>query len=103
MPRLLHNVNARIRIVRWIDMDRINRSDSQTEHRAVVEGLKARDEETCVSVREKHIDRRLDRITSAIKEGYAQIYMPGARSGRTDQSVSAIVRGKAASDRRSSP
>jgi hypothetical protein len=39
--------------------------------------LKARDEQTCVSVLEKHIDR----ITSAIKEGYAQIYMPTARSG----------------------
>jgi DNA-binding GntR family transcriptional regulator len=34
----------------------------------------------CVSVLEKHIDRRLDRITSAIKEGYAQIYMPAARA-----------------------
>jgi hypothetical protein len=43
-------------------------------------GLKARDEATCVSVLEKHIDRRLDRITSAIKEGYAQIYMPALRS-----------------------
>jgi hypothetical protein len=31
-------------------------------------------------VLEKHIDRRLDRITSAIKEGYAQIYMPAAKS-----------------------
>ncbi|MEY9460133.1 hypothetical protein ABH973_000546 [Bradyrhizobium ottawaense] len=30
---------------------------------------------------EKHVDRRLDRITAAIKEGYAQIYMPAtARS-----------------------
>ena len=80
MLRVLRNVNARIRFVRWIDMDRINRTKTQAEHRAVVEGLKARDEETCVSVREKHIDRRLDRITSAIKEGYAQIYMPTAKS-----------------------
>jgi DNA-binding GntR family transcriptional regulator len=78
MLRVLRNVNARIRFVRWIDMDRINRSNTQAEHRAVVEGLKARDEEACVSVLEKHIDRRLDRITSAIKEGYAQIYMPAA-------------------------
>jgi len=57
--------------VRWIDMDSINRSNTQAEHRSVIEGLKARDEEACVSVLEKHIDRRLDRITSAIKEGYA--------------------------------
>src|SRR6478752_2113033 len=52
MLRVLRNVNARIRFVRWIDMDRINRSNTQAEHRAVVEGLKARDEEACVSVLE---------------------------------------------------
>lgn len=78
MLRVLRNVNARIRFVRWIDMDRINGWTTQAEHRAVVEGLKVRDEEACVSVLEKHIERRLDRITSAIKEGYAQIYMPAA-------------------------
>jgi DNA-binding GntR family transcriptional regulator len=78
MLRVLRNVNARIRFVRWIDMDRINRSNTQAEHRAVLLGVKDRDETTCVSVLEKHIDRRLDQITSAIKEGYAQIYMPAA-------------------------
>jgi DNA-binding GntR family transcriptional regulator len=76
MLRVLRNVNARIRFVRWIDMDRINRSNTQAEHRAVLLGLQRRDEEACVAVLEKHIDRRLDTITSAIKEGYAQIYMP---------------------------
>lgn len=76
MLRVLRNVNARIRFVRWIDMDRGNRSNTQAEHRAVLLGLKARDEGACVSILEKHIDRRLDQVTSAIKEGYAQIYMP---------------------------
>jgi DNA-binding GntR family transcriptional regulator len=80
MLRVLRNVNARIRFVRWIDMDRINRTNTQAEHRAVLDSLKARDEATCVHVLERHIDRRLDTITSAIKEGYAQIYMPSARS-----------------------
>ncbi len=80
MLRVLQNVNARIRFVRWIDMDRINRTKTQTEHRAVLLGVKARDEAKCVSVLEKHIDRRLDQITSAIKEGYAQIYMPAVKS-----------------------
>ena len=82
MLRVLRNVNARIRFVRWIDMDRINRSNTQAEHRAVLAGLKARDEAICVSVLEKHIDRRLDQITSAIKEGYAQIYMSTAQLPR---------------------
>jgi DNA-binding GntR family transcriptional regulator len=80
MLRVLRNVNARIRFVRWIDMDRINRANTQAEHRAVLNALKARDEGTCVHVLERHIDRRLDTITSAIKEGYAQIYMPSAKS-----------------------
>jgi DNA-binding GntR family transcriptional regulator len=79
MLRVLRNVNARIRFVRWIDMDRINRTTTQAEHRAVVQALKARDEATCAAVLEKHIDRRLDTITAAIKEGYAQIYMPQIR------------------------
>jgi DNA-binding GntR family transcriptional regulator len=80
MLRVLRNVNARIRFVRWIDMDRINRTNTQAEHRAVLHALKGRDEGTCVYVLERHIDRRLDTITSAIKEGYAQIYMPSAKS-----------------------
>jgi DNA-binding GntR family transcriptional regulator len=84
MLRVLRNVNARIRFVRWIDMDRINRTTTQAEHRAVVQALKARDEATCTSVLEKHIDRRLDTITAAIKEGYAQIYMPSVRAQMQD-------------------
>lgn len=79
MLRVLRNVNARIRFVRWIDMDRINRSKTQAEHRAVLQSLKARDEATCIELLEKHIDRRLDQITAAIKEGYAQIYMLAKR------------------------
>ncbi len=76
MLRVLANVNARIRFVRWIDMDRADRLSTQTEHRQALLGLKQRDEAVCVAVLEKHIDRRLDQITSALKEGYAQIYMP---------------------------
>ena len=79
MLRVLRNVNARIRFVRWIDMDRINRSKTQAEHRAVLTSLKARDEAACIELLEKHIDRRLDQITAAIKEGYAQIYMLAKR------------------------
>jgi len=80
MLSVLRNVNARIRFVRWIDMDRINRAKTQAEHRAVLLGVKARDEAKCVPLLEKHIDRRLDQITSAIKEGYAQIYMPTVKA-----------------------
>ena len=77
MLRVLQNVNARIRFVRWIDMDRGNRTETQTEHRQALLGVKRRDESACLEVLGKHIDRRLDQITSALKEGYAQIYMTG--------------------------
>src|SRR6202012_612831 len=39
MLRVLRNVNARIRFVRWIDMNGINRNTTQAEHRAVVVAL----------------------------------------------------------------
>jgi DNA-binding GntR family transcriptional regulator len=75
MLRVLRNINARIRFVRWIDMDRGSRPRTQAEHRNAALALRARDEVACVSILESHINRRLDQITSAIKEGYAQIYM----------------------------
>ena len=78
MLRVLANVNARIRFVRWIDMDRADRSNTQIEHRQALLGLKQRDETACVAVLEEHIDRRLDQIKSSLKEGYAQIYMSRA-------------------------
>ena len=81
MLRVLANVNARIRFVRWIDMDRGDRANTQAEHRDVLLGLKRRDKAACVAILEKHIDRRLDQITTALKEGYAKIYMPRAATG----------------------
>jgi len=76
MLRVLRNVNARIRFVRWIDMDRINRTKTQAEHRAVLLGVKARDEAKCVPVLEEHIDRRLDQITSAIRKATLRFTCP---------------------------
>lgn len=76
MLQVLRNVNARIQFVRWVDMDRVSRPVTQAEHRQILERLEARDEAGCVAALEKHIDRRQDQITAAIKEGFAQIYMP---------------------------
>lgn len=77
MLRVLRNLNARIHFVRWIDMQRGDRPRTQTEHRQTLLALKARDAPACAALLEKHIDRRLDQISSALREGYAQIYMPG--------------------------
>lgn len=75
MLRVLANINSRIRFVRWIDMERCDRRLSQHDHREILLGLKARDPERCIPILSKHINRRLDEISSALKEGYAQIYM----------------------------
>lgn len=72
--RVLRNVNARIRFVRGVDMDRV-RGNIQPDHSDIVLALQQRDEALCVECLEKHIDRRFDQITAAIKEGIAQIYM----------------------------
>jgi DNA-binding GntR family transcriptional regulator len=83
MLRVLDNVNARIRFVRWIDMGE-GRSATQGEHRAVVAALARRDAEAAAAILERHIDRRLDQITAAIREGLARIYLkspPGEGEG----------------------
>ena len=74
MLRVLDNVNARIRFVRWIDMGD-GREATQGEHRTVVAALARRDAEAAVAILERHIDRRLDQITAAIREGLARIYL----------------------------
>ena len=75
MLRVLKNINARIRFVRWIDMERCDRRVSQNDHRDILLGLKARDPDRCIPILSKHIERRHDQISAALKEGLAQIYM----------------------------
>lgn len=74
--RVLKHINARIHFVRWIDMQRGDRPRTQDEHRQLLLALKAGDEQACVDALEKHIDRRIDQITAALREGFARIYMP---------------------------
>ncbi|AUL49171.1 GntR family transcriptional regulator [Bordetella trematum] len=76
MLRVLRNVHARIRFVRWIDMARGERPASQQEHQQLLQALAERNEAAAVAILERHIGRRLDQITAAIREGYARIYMP---------------------------
>lgn len=71
----LRNVNARIRFVRWIDMQNGRRKHTQREHRAVVRALKKRDAEAAAHALGDHITHRVDQIQDVIKEGFARIYM----------------------------
>jgi DNA-binding GntR family transcriptional regulator len=72
MIRTLENINARIKYFRWVDMDS-KRRETQSEHRAIVEALMARDAEQAVAHMNEHISRRLDQITAAVKESFSRI------------------------------
>ncbi len=74
MSRTLENINARIKYFRWVDMDS-QRAATQSEHRAVVEALMARDADLAAHHMNEHIARRLDQITAAIKESFSRIYL----------------------------
>jgi DNA-binding GntR family transcriptional regulator len=76
MIKILRNINDRIRFVRWIDMDRRGRKSTQSEHLDIARLLKKRDIEGCVTMLQKHISRRLEEITSSIREAYGLLYMP---------------------------
>lgn len=73
MDRALQNINARIRFFRWVDMDS-RRTETQSEHMAIVRALQARDIDLAASHMKSHIVRRLDQISAAIKESYFRIY-----------------------------
>lgn len=73
MLKALRNINARIQFVRWIDMERRDRGQSQKVHREVLLALKARDAQRCAELMSTHIDRRREDIAGALKDGYAQL------------------------------
>jgi len=70
--RVLENINARIRYIRWIDMQK-RRSYTQAEHMAIVRALRERSVDSSALL-DKHITRRLDQIVEVVKAGYAEIY-----------------------------
>ncbi len=74
MGRALQNVNARIRYFRWVDMDS-RRTETQSEHRAIVRALAARDPDLAAGLMKSHIVRRLDQIKAAVKESFFRIYL----------------------------
>ncbi len=74
MARVLKNVNERIKFFRWVDMDN-RRNETQHEHRNILQAICARDVDKAAELMNRHITRRLDQITAAVKEGYARIYM----------------------------
>jgi DNA-binding GntR family transcriptional regulator len=75
LERILDNINARIRFVRWIDMDE-RRPVTHGEHVRIVEAVRAKDKAAAIAVVRSHISRRADEITAAVREGFARLYVP---------------------------
>ncbi len=72
----LCQINDRIRFIRWIDMT-ARVATTKGEHVRILEALEARDAETAAAVMRGHIEKRMDQIVDAVKEGYSNIYMNG--------------------------
>ena len=80
LERILANVNARIRYVRWIDMSE-RRGITPAAHVRIVEALAARDEARAVEELRSHIGKRSEEATQAVKTAFSQLYVPTSVAG----------------------
>jgi DNA-binding GntR family transcriptional regulator len=93
MLRILKNIHARIRFVRWVDMEGLrNVAEGEqrailSEHRAILEAIKARDAVRGATLVNDHINRRLSQVVDTLKEAYARLYVHPSASTMTDSGV----------------
>jgi DNA-binding GntR family transcriptional regulator len=69
----LSNLNDRIHLVRWIAMEG-RRERTQTEHRAILARIRARDPQGATDLMRQHIMHRNEDILAAIRAAYGHIY-----------------------------
>ena len=77
--RLLANVNAKIRYVRWIDIN-ARRGVTPAAHVRIAKALQARDEDMAVAELRDHIGKRSEEATEAVRIAYSQLYVPAGSS-----------------------
>lgn len=73
LGKLLANLNDRIHLVRWINMEG-RRDNTQTEHRAILARIRARDPGGATALMRQHIMHRNEDILAAIRAAYGHIY-----------------------------
>lgn len=81
LVRLLDNLNDRIRYVRMIDLRRmqsgaVRQRDPVAAHRRILDALASRNSDAAAASMRKHIERRRDEATEAVRAAYAQLYVP---------------------------
>ena len=70
----VRSINARIRFVRGIDIQR-RIPTYEDEHAGIMTALRKRDAKRCEELVRAHIGRRLEQIVDVVKEGVAHIYL----------------------------
>ncbi|MBV6306897.1 GntR family transcriptional regulator [Candidimonas humi] len=75
LRRMLDELNARIRFVRWISMEQIGRGKTQAEHAEILAALRGKDLEAAQARMRKHISQRTLQIKEAITAGLARIFL----------------------------
>lgn len=72
-------VNERIRFIRWVDMA-ARVGATKGEHLRIIDSLLARDDAEAAAVMAQHIERRMDQVVDAVREGISSIYLEGSEA-----------------------
>ena len=73
--RSLETLNARIRFVRWIDVEGKKKSIYQ-EHNRIIAALRERDAMAAEQLMAEHVGRRIEDVTRIVREGVIRLYVP---------------------------
>jgi len=73
--RYLTNINARIRFVRWINLEDASRRESSLrEHSDILDAITGRREDEAAALMEQHLRLSSEELKDHIKAGLARIY-----------------------------
>jgi DNA-binding GntR family transcriptional regulator len=76
LMRLLGELNARIRFIRSVAMERPRfRDDSFVDHHKIIDAIEARDAEVAADLMTRHIRLTLDDVTVLVREMVVRIYL----------------------------
>jgi DNA-binding GntR family transcriptional regulator len=78
MLKRLHIINARVRFIRWGDLERKDAPSLEAMHREQIAAIEAGDPFAAAQVAEQQVLRSMDEIIESVKLGYARIFMKDA-------------------------
>ena len=73
--RSLESLHARIRFVRWIDVED-KKTSIYLEHKRIIAALHARDADAAERLMAEHVGRRIEDVTRIVKAGVVRLYVP---------------------------